>query len=96
MIHSCLYIWWFPLAQYTIFNSCLDGIHPVTEIEVADVRKSLTQAIIVHLKIVRENVAVDIRNININQKNPKNMYGIIIQTPLITVLIQTTVVYHEL
>jgi len=68
----------------------------VTEIEVADVRKSLTLATIAHQKIERENEVVDNLNISINQKNPRNTYGIIIQTHPMKVPIQTTVVYHEL
>lgn len=68
----------------------------MTEIEVADVQKSLTLAIIVHQKIARENVVVDNPNISINQKNPRNTYGIIIQTRPMKVPILTTVVYHEL
>lgn len=79
-----------------MFNLCLVDIHLVTEIEVADVQKNLTLAIIVHQKIARENVVVDKPNININQKSPRNAYGIIIQIRLMTVPIQTTVVYHEL
>jgi len=75
---------------------CLVDIHLVIEIEVADVRKSLTLAIIVHQKIARENEVVDNPNININQKSPRNTYGIIIQTLQMTVPIQTTVVFHEL
>lgn len=68
----------------------------MTEIDAADVRKSLTQAIIVLQKITKENVVVDDPNININQKSPRNILGIIIQTRLMTVPIQSTVVFHEL